>query len=88
MQTVAECHISHSSGQIEAGRQGTVKGEKQDKADNERVGKPTSTNGQAWSFAIPRGQCRTGKTGENCLQIICHAPMTLTVNGLMMMRLL
>ena len=43
------------------------KGE-EDKADGGRGGKTASGNGQAWSSAGPREQCRTGKNGENWLQ--------------------
>ena len=43
------------------------KGE-EDKADRGRGGKTTSGNGPAWSSAGPRGQWRTGKTGENWLR--------------------
>ena len=44
----------------------------------------TSGNGQAWSSASPKGQRRTGENGEKC-EIICGAPTTFTVKGLMMM---
>ena len=43
------------------------KGE-EDKADRGRDGKTTSGNGQAWSSAGPRGQCRRGKNGGNWLR--------------------
>ena len=48
--------------------------------------KTPSGNGQAWSSASPRGQWRTGKNGENGCKIICGAPTTLAVKGLMMMN--
>ena len=40
----------------------------EDNADRNRGGKATSGNGQAWISASPRGQWRTGKSGENWLQ--------------------
>ena len=51
------------------------------KADKEKGGKTTSGNGQAWSSASPRGQWSTG-------EIICGAPTTLAVKGLMMMMMM
>ena len=50
-----------------------------------RDGKTTSGNGQAWSSQSPRGQRRTGKMEETGCEIICGAPTTLAVKGLMMM---
>ena len=47
-------HVSDSSGLAKTILQGTVKWE-EDKADRERDGKTTSGNGQAWSWAGPRG---------------------------------
>ena len=41
---------------------------RQTEADRGRGGKTTSGNGQAWSSAGPRGQWRTGKSGENWLR--------------------
>ena len=63
------------------------KGE-EDKADKGRGGKTTSGNGQAWSSPSPRGQWRTGKKMEKTgCKIICGAPTTLAVKGLMMMMM-
>ena len=62
------------------------KGE-EDKADKGRGRKTTSGNVQAWSSASPRGQWRTGKNGETGSKIICGAPTTLAVKGLMMMMM-
>ena len=61
-----------------------MKGE-EDKADKGRGGKTTSGNGQAWSSASPRGQWRTGKMEKPGCKIICGAPSTLAVKGLMIM---
>ena len=62
------------------------KGE-EDKADKGRGGKRTSGNGQAWSLASVRGQWRTGKMEKTGCKIICGAPTTLPVKGLMMMMM-
>ena len=77
-------HVSHSSGLAKTNLQGTVKGE-EDKADRGRSGKTSSGNGQVWNLASPRGQWRTGKMEKTGCKIICGAPTTLTVKGLMMM---
>ena len=42
-------------------------------------------HGQVWSSASPRGQWRAGKNGETGCKIICGAPTTLAVKGLMVM---
>ena len=61
----------------------------EDKADRGRGGKTTSRNGQAWSSASPRGQRRTGKRMEKTgCKIICGAPTTLAVKGLLMMMMM
>ena len=49
-------NVSCSSGLAKTILQGTVKGQRKDKADSKRGGKTTSGNGQAWSLAAPRGQ--------------------------------
>ena len=53
--------------------------------DKERGGKTTLGNGQAWSSASPRGQGEQEKMEKTGCKIICGAPTTLTVKGLMMM---
>ena len=60
----------------------------ENKADRGRGGKTTSGNGQAWSSVSPRGQWKTGGNGETGCKIICDAPKTLSVEGLMMMMVL
>ena len=69
----------------EPSRKAQRKGE-EDKAGRGRGGKTTSGNGQAWSFAGPRGQGEQGKMEKNGCEIICGAPTTLAVKGQMMMR--
>ena len=79
-------HVSSSSGLAKTILQGIVKGGR-DKADRGR-GEKTSGNGQAWSSASPRGQCRTEKKKEKTgCRIICGAPTTLAVKELMMMMM-
>ena len=60
----------------------------EDKADRGRGGKTTSGNGQAWSPPSPRGQWRTGKMEKTGCKIICVAPTTFSVNGLLMMMIM
>ena len=69
-------HVSRSSGLAKTILQGTVKG-----------GKTTSENGQAWSSPSPRGQWRKGKMEETGCEIICGAPTTLAVKGLMIIMI-
>ena len=54
----------------------------------EEVGRQQQGNGQAWSSASPRGQWRTGKMEKTGCKIICGAPTTLAVKGLMMMMMM
>ena len=53
--------------------------------DRARGRKTTSGNGQAWSSA---SQWRTGKMEKTGCKIICGAPTTLAVKGLMMMMMM
>ena len=78
-------HVSRSSGWPKPSCKAQRKGQ-EDKADKGRGGKTALGNGQAWSLPSPRGQWRTGKNGENWFsgcKIICGAPTTLAVKGLM-----
>ena len=63
------------------------KGE-EDKEDRGRGGRTTSRNGQAWSSASPRGRGEQGKMEKTGCKIICGAPTTLAVKGLMMMMMI
>ena len=59
---------------------------KEDKADRRRGGKTISGNRQAWSLQNPRGGSgEQRKMEETACEIICGAPTTLAVKGLMMM---
>ena len=53
--------------------------------------KTASGNGQAWSLQVPEGSGEQGNMEKTGCKIICGAPMTLMVKGLMltmmMMRL-
>ena len=62
------------------------KGE-EDKADKGRGGKTTSRNGEAWSLASPKGSGEQGIMEKTGCKIICGAPTTLVVKGLMMMMM-
>ena len=66
--------------------QGTVKGGKENKADRRRSGKTTSGNGQ--EFGKPqRAVGEQGKMEKTGCKIICGAPTTLAVKGLMIMMI-
>ena len=41
-----------------------------------------------WSSASPRGQWKTGKVEKTGCKIICGAPMTLAIKGLMMIMMI
>ena len=61
--------------------------EETDKPDKGRGGQTTSGNRRAWSLASPRGQWRTGKTGElekPGHKVLCGVTTTITVKELMM----
>ena len=81
-------NVSRSSGLARTILQGTVKKREEDKADRGRGGKTTSGNGRAWSSAGPRGQWRTGKIEKTGCEIICGAPTTFVVKGMMMMMMM
>ena len=78
-------HDSRSSGLAKTILQDTVKGRRRQGAQG-RGEKTTSGNGQAWSSASPRGQWRTGIMEKTVCRIICGAPTTLAVKGLMRRR--
>ena len=76
-------HVSRSSGLAKTILQGTVKGGRRQGGQRKRW-KETSGNGQAWSSASPGGQWKTGKMEKTGCKIICGAPTTLAVKGLVM----
>ena len=79
--------VSCSSGLAKTILQAQWNGE-EDQADRGRGGKTTSGNGQARSSASVRGLWRTGKMEKTGCKIICGAPTTLVVKGLMMMMMM
>ena len=79
-------NVSHSSGLAKTILQGTVKGE-EDKADRKRGRKTTSGNGRAWSSQVPEGSGKQGKMEETGCKIICGAPTTLAVKGLLIIMI-
>ena len=85
-QTAVYGHVSRSSGLAKTILQGTVKGGRRQGGQRKRW----ADNIREWtglSSASPRGQWRTGKNEENGCKIICGAPTTLAVKGLMMMMM-
>ena len=80
-------HVSRSSGLAKAIFQDTVKGGgRQGRQRKRRT--TTPGNGQAWSSASPRGQWRTGEMVKTGCKIICGAPMTLVIKGLLIMMMM
>ena len=73
--------VSCSSGLVKTVLQGTVKGGRRQGGQRKRW----EDNIRAWSSASPRGQWRTGKMEKIGRKIICGAPTTLVVRGMMMM---
>ena len=67
--------------------QGTVKGGRRQSRQRKRW-EDNIRDGQAWSSASPRGQWRTGKMEKTGCKIICGAPTTLAVKGVMMMMMM
>ena len=55
--------------------------------DKGRGGKTTG-NGRAWSRQVPEGSGEQGKVEKTGCKIICGAPTTLAVKGLMMMMMI
>ena len=79
-------HVSRSSNLAKIILQGTVKGERRQGGQRKRW----EDNIREWtglSSASPRGQWRTGKMEKTGRKIICGAPTTLAVKGLMMMMM-
>ena len=83
---VWSCFLFIRSGQNHLARHSERGGK--DKAGRGRGGKTTLGKGQAWSSASPRGQWRTGEMEKIGCKIICGAPTTLKVKGLMMKMML
>ena len=57
-----------------------IKGE-EDKVDRKRGGKRTSGNGPSRVLQVPEGSGEQRKMEKTGCEIICGAPMTLTVKG-------
>ena len=80
-------HVSRWSSLAKTILQGTVKGGRRQDRQRKRL----EDNIRKWtglSLASPRRQWRTGKNGQKTgCKIICGAPMTLVVKGLMMMMI-
>ena len=83
-------HVSRSSGLAKTILQGTVKGGRREGGQKGRGGKTTSGNGQAWSSLgkSQRAVENREKWRKLVAKIICDAPTTLAVKGLMMMMMM
>ena len=71
-------HVSHSSGLAKTILQGTVKGGRRQHQGMDRPG--------VWQ--VPEGSGEQGKMEKTGCKIICGAPTTLAVKGLMMMMMM
>ena len=87
-------HVFRSSGLAKTISQGSVKGGRRQGGQRKRW-EDGIGNGQAWSSPSPRGQWRTGEKGtpkkqqeqKTGCKIICGAPTTLPVKGLIMLMM-
>ena len=79
-------HVSGSSGLAKTILQGTVKGGR--RQGRGFGGMATSGNGQPGVRQVPKGSTEQGKMEKTGCEIICGAPTTLAVKGLMMMMMM
>ena len=78
-------HVSRSSGLAKTILQGTVKVGKKTRQIEEEVGRQHQGMDRPRVRQVPEGSGEQGKMQEIGSKIICGAPTTLTVKGLMMM---
>ena len=85
-------HVSRSSGLAKTILQGTVKGGRrqgrQRKQTEEEVGRQHQGMDSPGVRQVPEGSGTQGKMEKTGCKIICDAPMTLVVKGLMMMMMM
>ena len=65
--------------------QGTVKGEKKTRQTEEEVGRQLQGMDRPGVWQVPEGSGEQGQMEKTGCKIICVAPATLAVKGLMMM---
>ena len=78
-------HVSRSSGLAKTILQGTVKGGKKTRQTEEEVGRQYQGIDRPGVRQVPEGSGEQGKMEKTGYKIICDAPTTLAVKGLMMM---
>ena len=80
-------HVSCSSGLAKTIFQGTVKGGKKTRQTEEEVGRQHQGMDRPGVRQVPEGNGEQGKMEKTGCKIICGAPTTLAVKGLMMMMM-
>ena len=80
-------HVSHSSGLAKTILQGTVKGGKKTRQTKKEVRRKHQGMDRPGIWQVPEGSGEQGKMEKTGCQIICGAPTTLAVKGLMMMMM-
>ena len=78
-------HVSRSSGLAKTILQGTVKRGKKTRQTEEEVGRQNQGMDRPGVRQVPEGSGEQGKIEKTGCKIICAAPTTLAVKGLMMM---
>ena len=83
-------HVSRSSGLAKTILQGTVKGGRRQKTrrTKEEVGRQHQGTDRPGVRQVPEGSGEQGKMEKTGCRIICSAPTTLAVKGLMMMMMM
>ena len=80
-------HISHLSGLVKTILKGTVKGERRQGRQRKRREDYIRESTGPRVRRVPEGSGEQGKTEKTGCKIICGAPATLAVKGLMMMMM-
>ena len=81
-------HVSRSSGLAKTILQGTVKGGKKTRRTKEEVGRQHQGMDSPGVGQVAEGSGEQGKMEKSVCKIICGAPTTLAVKGLMMMMMM
>ena len=81
-------HVSRSSGLAKTILQGTVKGGKKTRQTEEEVGRQHQGMDRPGVQQVPEGSGEQGKMEKTGCKVICGAPTTLAVTGLMMMMMM
>ena len=79
-------HVSHSSGLAKTILQGTVKGGR--RQGRQKMRKEDNTRARPGVRQVPEGSGEQGKMEKTGCKVICGAPTTLAVEGLIMMMMI